>query len=65
MAKAMTIFKVFGPRNGKDTWICNMYANNADEALEKARNLFGFFYVDRVESFKDVVIGGGANDDKG
>lgn len=54
----MRMYKVFGTnRRGKYTWLCNMRAESAEEALKKARAHYGYLYVDGVQGYNDMCAG--------
>ena len=51
---AEKMYKIWGHyRNGQYGWLCNMSGVDADDALRKARNIYGSLYATGVQAFDE------------
>lgn len=52
----MAMYRIFGVKRlgEKERWICNMRADSAEEALDKARRIYGSLFVNGVQGFNGM-----------
>lgn len=51
----MGMYKIFGMnRRGEQRWLCNMRAGSGDEAITKAKAIYGSLYVTGCQGFNDM-----------
>ena len=51
----MGMYKIFGTdRRGRLRWLCNMRASSGDEALSRAKAIYGSLYVTGCQGYNDM-----------
>lgn len=55
----MAMYRIFGIKRlgEKDRWICNIQADSAEDALNKARRIYGSLFVSGVQGFNEMGDG--------